>query len=291
VEYFVTVAEELHFGRAAARLRIAQPSLSHQIRRLEQQLGVVLLERTSRHVRLTPSGETLLVEGRRLLRQSQRAVRLTRGADVERLAVGFAGSAATGLLADVLAAFRPAHPAVEVAIRELLLDRVEDISLGEVDVAFTRLLPGQVPDLEIEVIAREPRLAALPASHPLSVRESVTFADLRDERFIVNPASAGERPPARWIEEQRRHGLPGHAVAEAASVQEILELVAAGRGICLVPAPVEERFPRRDVRYVPVTDADAAVVSLARPKGSARPVVRAFIEAAWKVARARGSGS
>src|ERR1035438_7235926 len=97
VQYFVAVAEELHFGRAAERLHIAQPSLSHQIRRLEQQLGVVLLERTSRRVELTPAGQTLLTEGRRLLTQSQRAVRITRAAGSEGLTVGFYGSAASEL--------------------------------------------------------------------------------------------------------------------------------------------------------------------------------------------------
>src|SRR5216683_1741126 len=101
VEYFVAVAEELHFGRAAARLHIAQPSLSHQIRRLEEQLGVKLFDRNSRHVALTPAGEALLTEGRRLLNQAQRAVKITRAANVERLAVGFSGSAAGVLLPEV----------------------------------------------------------------------------------------------------------------------------------------------------------------------------------------------
>src|ERR1700726_2336474 len=95
VEYFVAVAEELHFGRAAERLHLAQPSLSHQIRRLEQQMGVTLLERTSRRVELTPAGHTLLTEGRRLLTQSERAIRVTRAASSERLTVGFYGSAAS----------------------------------------------------------------------------------------------------------------------------------------------------------------------------------------------------
>jgi DNA-binding transcriptional LysR family regulator len=287
VEYFVTVAEELHFGRAAARLHIAQPSLSHQIRRLEQQLGVALLLRSSRRVALTPAGETLLAEGRRLLRQSRRVVRITRAAGVERLAVGFAGSAAAGLLGDVLAAFREQHPAVEVSIRELLFDRIEDVALGEVDIAFTRLVPGQVTDLEIEVLAHEPRVVALPAAHSLAGRKSVDFVDLRGQRFITNPATTDAQPPARWLDEQRRHGLPGRTSARAASLQEILELVAVGSGVCLVPAPVADRFPRADVAHVPVRDADPAVVSLARPRGSARPVTEAFVEAARRVAQGR----
>ncbi len=143
MQYFVAVAEELHFGRAAERLHLAQPSLSHQIRRLEQQLGVTLLERTSRRVELTPAGHVLLTEGRRLLTQSQRAIRVTRAAGAERLTVGFYGSAASALLPGLLRAFAEDHPTVEVSVRELLLGRINDLLAGNVDVAFTRLLPAR----------------------------------------------------------------------------------------------------------------------------------------------------
>jgi DNA-binding transcriptional LysR family regulator len=276
VEYFVAVAEELHFGRAAERLHISQPSLSQQIRRLELQLGVTLLNRTSRRVELTPAGRTLLREGRRLLTQSRRAVQATRAAAGERLTIGFAGSAASALLSPSLGAFGERHPSVTVSLRELMLDRVEDIVTGAVDVAFTRLLPGQV-DLEVEVVAREPRVAAMAATHPLATRESLTFADLQGESFITNPVMDGADPPARWLAEQRAHGLPGRVAAEAASVQEILTLVADRRGMCLVPMAVTRDYRRRDVAYVPVTDADPAVVSLAWAPGGRRPVLDAFI--------------
>jgi DNA-binding transcriptional LysR family regulator len=283
VEYFVAVAEELHFGRAAERLHIAQPSLSHQIRRLEQQLEVTLLDRTSRRVELTAAGRVLLSEGRRLLKQSERVIRLARAAGTEHLAVGFYGSAANEWLARLLQAFGSRHPDVEVSVRDLLLGRIDDILAGSIDVAFTRLLPGQA-GVEVEVIAREPRLVALPSGHPLADRGSVTFEDLRDERFITNPAVDAPSPPVRWLAEQARHGLPGRVAAEAASVQEILTLVATGRGVSLVPASVAEHYTRADVDYVEVTDADAAVVSLAWQPGSLRPTVEAFIETARELA-------
>jgi DNA-binding transcriptional LysR family regulator len=285
VQYFVAVAEELHFGRAAARLHIAQPSLSHQIRQLERQLGVTLLERTSRHVELTPAGRALLSEGRRLLAQSQRVIKAVQAAATERLTVGFYGSAASALLPDVLRAFAEHHPSVEVSVRELLLDRIDDALSGQVDVAFTRLLPGQAA-LEIEVIAHEPRVAALPAGHPLAVRDTIEFVDLRDESFITNPATVDGGPPARWLAEQQRHGLPGRVAAESASIPEILTLVATGRGVCLVPASVERDHPRSDLRYVHVTDADPAVVSLAWTEETLRPELAAFIDTARRVARA-----
>src|SRR6266516_4956564 len=116
VEYFVAVAEELHFGRAAQRLHIAQPSLSQQIRRLEAQLGVTLLERNSRNVELTIAGDALLREGRRTRSQAQNAIRSARGAGSARLTVGFYGSAANALLPEVLREFGRAHPDSNVSV-------------------------------------------------------------------------------------------------------------------------------------------------------------------------------
>ena len=283
MQYFVTVAEELHFGHAAERLHIAQPSLSHQIRRLEQQLQVTLLNRTSRRVELTPAGQVLLTEGRRLLKQSERALALTRAAESERLTIGFYGSAATAWLPRLLRHFSERYPDVDVSVKDLLLGGIEDILDGSVDIAFTRLLPGQA-GIELEVIAREPRLVALANTHPLSDRGSLTFDDLRGESFITNPVIDAQSPPVRWLAEQARHGLPGHVAAQAASVQEILTLVATGRGVSLVPASVADHYPRADVSYVQVTDADPAVVSLAWQREAVRPTVDAFIATARDLA-------
>lgn len=279
MQYFVTVAEELHFGHAAERLHIAQPSLSHQIRRLEQQLEVTLLNRTSRRVELTPAGRVLLTEGRRLLMQSERAIGLTRAAESEHLTIGFYGSAANAWLPRLLRVFNEQHPNIDVSVKDLLLGGIEDILDGSVDIAFTRLLPGQA-SVEVEVIAREPRLVALPNTHPLADRTSIIFDDLRDESFITNPVIDAQGPPVRWLAEQARHGLPGHVAAQAASVQEILTLVATGRGVSLVPASMADHYPRADVNYIQVTDADPAVVSLAWQPGAVRPTVEAFIETA-----------
>src|SRR5271154_1775683 len=290
VEYFVVVAEELHFSRAAARLHIAQPSLSQQIRKLEGLLGVRLLERTSRRVELTAAGETLLVEGRRLLQQANGVVQAVRASGAERLTIGFYGSAATAPLPDVLAAFSDRCPHVQVSLRELLLGDVDDVLSGKVDVAFTRLHPDQC-DVEIEIISSEQRVVALPANHPLAKRESVTFADLREESFITNPMTPSGEPPPRWLAEQQAHGLPGKVASEASSIQEILTLVAAGRGVCLVPAPVACDYPRGGVCYVEVEDAEPALVSLAWQRECRRPSVEAFVETAAEVARAQACAS
>jgi DNA-binding transcriptional LysR family regulator len=284
VEYFVAVAEELHFGRAAERLHIAQPSLSQQIRRLESQLGVTLLERNSRNVHLTEEGNALLREGRKTLSQAQHAIRTTRAAGAPQLSVGFYGSAGSDLLADALRAFGERHPSCSVSVRELPLGSIEAILSSEVNVAFTRLKPGQT-ELEVEVIAQEPRLVALAVAHPLAARETLAFAELAEEGFITNPVvrDHGARP-MRWLAEQRRHGLPGRVAAQSTGVLEILTLVAAGRGVCLVPSAVARHYARDDVTYVPVKDAEPAVVSLAWRQGAVIPALAAFIETVRELA-------
>lgn len=288
VQYFVTVAEELHFGRAAARLHIAQPSLSHEIRRLEQQLGVTLLQRTSRQVELTPAGRSLLADGRRLLAQAQRVIHATRAAGAEEVTVGFYGSAASTLLPDVLRVFGEERPAVRVLVRELLLNRLDELLEGRVDVAFTRLVPDQQgDDLEVEVLLRECRYVALATQHPLAGREELVLEELRDASFITNPVDDSQRPPARWLAEQRRHGLPGRVAATAASIQEILTLVASGRGVCLVPESVARHHQDAGVRYVRVSDAEPAVISIAWTRETMRPAVVGFIEATRQVAADR----
>lgn len=286
VEYFVAVAEELHFGRAADRLHISQPSLSHQIRRLEENLGVKLLQRTSRRVELTFAGEALLRDGPSILRQAHRAILAARAAGREQLTVGFGGSAASGLLPEVLRVFSERYPSVEITLRELRLDGAKDILDGEVDVAFTRLEPGEV-DVTVEVLSREPRVVALPVNHPLAGRDSLAFEDLRDEGFITNPVVQRAGPPVTWLAEQHRHGLPGRVAAAAASLQETLTLVATGRGVCLLPCSVAKIHPRSDIRYVEVPDADPAVVSLAWDPHSGQPVVDAFVRTVRQVASVR----
>src|ERR1700751_5604223 len=285
VDYFVAGAEELHFGRAAERLHIAQPSLTQQIRRLEQQLGVTLLERNSRNVRLTRAGAAFLREGRRALAQAQRAITTARAAGAELLTVGFYGSAGSALLPAVLAAFHEGQPATEVIVREILLGSIDEILDGKVDVAFTRLMPDQT-ELDVEIIATEPRLLAVATTPPLASRKTLAFADLLRESFIVNPMVSHDGPPARWLAEQRRHGLPGRVAAQTRSPQEIMALVGAGKGVCLVPTAAALHDRRPDVVYVPVTDAEPAVVSLAWLPDRSSPILKAFVATACEVATA-----
>lgn len=286
VEYFVAVADELHFGRAAERLHIAQPSLSQQIRRLELQLGVVLFERNSRNVHLTAAGKAFLREAKRTLRQAQRAIETARTVGRPSLRVGFYGSAGSDLLPEILRTFRDHNPPLDISVYELLLGNLDELIDGKLDVAFTRLLPDQT-EFEVEVIAQEPRVLAIASTHPLAKRESVTFAELRNERFITNPAVPSDGVPPRWLAEQRRHGLPGCVAAVARSIQEILAQVASQAGVCLVPASVARHHSRPDVTFVPVTDADPAVTSLVFRRGHESPALDTFLEITREIAGAR----
>ena len=185
----------------------------------------------------------------------------------------------------MLSAFHDRQPMTEVTVREILFGSIDEILDGKVDVAFTRLMPDQT-ELEVEIVATEPRLIALANTHPLAEREALTFADLRGESFIVNPMVSHGGPPARWLAEQRRHRLAGRVAAEARSPEEIMALVGAGRGVCLVPAAAALHDRRPDVVYVPVTDAEPAVVSLAWLPDRLSPVAKAFVATVREAASA-----
>jgi DNA-binding transcriptional LysR family regulator len=281
VRYFVAVAQELHFGRAAERLHIAQPSLSQQIRRLESQLGVTLLTRTSRRVELTAAGAAFLRDGELLLKQAERTVQSVRRTADEALTIGYYGTAASRLLPATLAAFTERRRSTTVTVRELLFGGLEDIFSGSVDLAFTRVRADQLEQLPMTVaeLASEPRVLVVGRSHALASRISVSLRELADERFIVNPVIA-DNEIGRWQGEQRRHGLAGRISGRARSVSELLTMVATGIGITLVPVSVARQYRPPTITYVPVTDAEPAVISLVWPTGRLAPYAEEFVEAA-----------
>jgi DNA-binding transcriptional LysR family regulator len=282
VRYFVAVAQEQHFGRAAERLHIAQPSLSQQIRRLESQLGVVLLTRTSRRVELTTAGAALLRDGEQLLQQARRTVQTVRRTADDTLAVGYYGTAASRLLPGTLAEFGERRPSTTVGVRELLFGDLDEIIAGSVDLAFTRLRADQLGHLSLTVaeLASEPRVLVVARSHRLAGRISVSLRELDEDRFIVNPGTDDPNAIGRWKDEQRRHGLPGRIAGRARSVTELLTMVAAGNGITLVPVSVARQHRPPTITYIPVTDAEPAVISLVWPTGTLSSSAEAFVEAA-----------
>jgi DNA-binding transcriptional LysR family regulator len=268
LRYFVAVAERLHFRRAAEDLHIAQPALSRQVRALERDLGVTLLDRDQRSTTLTPAGRQLLEDAAPLLagadatrRRVQRAARGT-----HRLVVGFrAGVTVTA----AVRAFAAARPDVTVDVQRLEWDDQEELLRGgRVDVAFVRR-PIDERGLRLVPLFTEDRLAALPAGHPLAGRAALVEADLAGEEHL------------RYLRSAPGPDGPGPRLR---SVEEKLEHVAAGNGIILLPRSATAYYTRPDVVYVPVRDAAPDAVLLACEAGRRSRLLTDFFAAATAAA-------
>ncbi len=194
---FVTLAEELHFGRAAERLGMAQPPLSLQIQSLEAGLGVRLFERSRRHVALTEAGRLFLPEAQATLEQAERARRIAQQAargEVGQLFIGFTGSAPfNAAMPAIISRFRRAWPGLHMVLRELsTTDQLAALAEGSLDIGFVR--PGQPQEtagVETRLVLDEPLVVALPEQHPLAGRDSLAMADLAGESFILHPRAIG----------------------------------------------------------------------------------------------------
>ena len=238
IRYFVAVAEELHFGRAAERLHMAQPGLSQQIKSLEQQLGVRLLERTSRLVRLTPAGDLLLGEGRRLIAQSERVIDRVRRAglgQIGRVTVAAIGSATYDVIPRLLRAHRRRYPDVEVVLREMSTPtQAHALRSGEIDIGFLRV-PADTGELVTHTVREERMALMLPEAHPLAAMKEVPLRALAREPLILFPAA----PRPSWadtvIAACREAGFEPLVAQEAMESATVVSFVAAEIGIAPVP--------------------------------------------------------
>lgn len=293
LRYFVTVAEELHFGRAAEKLHISQPPLSMQIRSLETELGVMLLNRTRRHVSLTQAGQAFLQEARQILARIEQAVLVTRRAgrgEIGELAVGFISVADYNVLPIVLREFRHRFPLVNLTLRESTTDaQIEDLRAGRIDVGFV-LPPINEPALESVSILREPLIAALPERHPLAQkRGKLVLANLKDAPFILFP-----RPMAPGLYDAvvsfcRSAGFSPRVEQEAVQMQTIVSLVSAELGVALIPASLTN-LRRTGVTYKRLRETSPLTeIHLAWRRGDELPALRVFVELAAKTARTRVS--
>ncbi|MGW8380805.1 LysR family transcriptional regulator [Streptomyces sp. ODS28] len=234
---FVAVAEELHFGRAAKRLHMAQPPLSQQIRQLERELGVQLFERSTRSVRLTSAGDAFLGPVRTVLEDLEIAGRVARAAgrgEYGRVSVGFAGASSHSTLPLLTRAVRAAHPGIELVMQgqtyaDQALARVAD---GSLDLGFVRR-PADRPGVRTRLIGREELVCALPADHRLARCERIAVADLAGEPFVSFPANAGSSLRACTLRTCEEAGFGPRVVQEAPDSYTILALVAMGVGVTL----------------------------------------------------------
>ncbi|MGW4063203.1 LysR family transcriptional regulator [Amycolatopsis sp. NPDC004747] len=272
LQCFVAVAEELHFGRAAQRLGIAQPPLSRTIARLERRLGVVLLERTSRKVSLTDAGAVLLAEGRAVLGALATAERRTRRAAASRpsLVLATKAGASPELLAKLLDAYaaEPGAAAVDLLLCESRPQQA--LHDGRADVALLHLPFDPVAGLDTEVLHTEGQVAILPSGHPLGARSGVRLAEV---------GSLPDLPPARWPGPGGRY--PEGPGAEVRNLTQLFQLIALGRTTVVMPESSGAGLPEGLVA-VPVLDAPPVTTVIAWPPHSRSRALADLVRAATR---------
>ncbi|WP_026146336.1 LysR family transcriptional regulator [Zestomonas thermotolerans] len=284
LRYFVAVAEELHFGRAAERLGISQPPLSQQIQALEEELGARLLERTNRRVALTEVGRLFLAEARQVLAQSDKAVQLARRAqrgEIGELKIGFTSSAPfTSTIPRSIFAFRQAYPAVHLELLEMSSRQVV-AALQERRVQVGVIRPLALPEgMERTELFREPLVAVLRADHPLAQGRDggIGLAELAEEPFVYFPVSFGTGLYDQLLELTRQAGFTPRIAQEAGEAMTIIGLVAAGLGVSVLPASFR-RMRIDGVVFLELLDPGAtSAVWLVRRSRECSPQALAFVE-------------
>ncbi|MEV8127493.1 LysR family transcriptional regulator [Streptomyces sp. NPDC085944] len=273
LRYFVAVAEELNFARAAERLGISPPPLSRAIRRLEAELGVTLFERTTHRVTRTPAGDVLLAEARVALDALEAAGhRARRAAEEPKLVLAVKADGDAGLLEPILTRYASEPGSVPVAVR--LCGWREQPGLlrsGEADVALVHT-PFDRTGLDTETLTAEPRVAVLAADHPLAARDRLELADLGLDAGNVE----------RHIDEAAR----GHG-----DLAQVLTAVSLGKVVTLLPASVTARYPRPGIAYRPVLDAPPVVLALAWPQQSRSTATAALVRTATEIAETARAGT
>lgn len=260
LRYFVAVAEEQHFGRAAARLHMAQPPLSQAIRGLETDLGVELLRRTTRRVDLTAAGAAYLERARQILATVDEAgheARLVASGSIGRLAIGCVGSATYSLLPALARGLSAELPGIDFAFRgEMLVpDEVRSLRTGEIDIALLRP-PVVDPAISLRVLRSERMVAAFPADHRLAHRRRIRVRDLRDQPLIVHSARRESAMYDAVLRLCRSAGFEPTITHEADETSTLVTLVAGGLGSAIVPDPVCA-LQLGGVAYVSIADPDA----------------------------------
>jgi len=266
VRYFIAVAEHRHFGRAAADLRIAQPSLSRQIRSLEQQLGARLLDRTPQGTRLTEAGEIFLPRAKALLRSAAQAAAATRAAaQPSRITIGYT----SGLI------LTPArqHPDAEVHTLHLPWNEPREALLGHRADAVVTRLPLRTDGLHVTILYDDPRVLLIPHSHRLAGKESVTLDDIADEPMPRLPDAAWN---AYWRIDPRPDGTPAPDGPLVNAVEDKVELIAAGQAVAIVSAGLRAESMHPDLTTIALEDVDPTHVVLATRASDRSRLVAAF---------------
>jgi DNA-binding transcriptional LysR family regulator len=260
LRYAVAVAEELHFGRAAARLHISQPPLSQQIRQLEDEIGTRLFRRTNRQVQLTEAGEAFVKEARAILAHSEFAARMARRAskgEIGQLTVGTVTSTDSGffrIVVEILKVFASRYPDVRLILRSMNSEQqIRGLREGALDIGFLTL-PVDDGELEIDWVRAEPLMLALPENHPLCKRKTIPLKMLGNERHVMYSRSMFPGYYDSIISACRKAGFSLNIVHEADAIYTMLALVAAGVGVSMIPASLQETA-RHGIEFRRITGA------------------------------------
>jgi DNA-binding transcriptional LysR family regulator len=290
LRYFVTVAETLHFGRAAAALHISQPPLSRAIRALEERLGVTLLARNRRRVVLTPEGARLLGEARRILGQLERTVQEVRGmarGEEGRLRIGFVSLADYGVLPQLLKTFKAARPGIALALREMLSpEQAGALAGGELDFGLQLPPVSGAEDMDHLVVQRERFVAALPARHRLAAAKGkLAVSALAGEPFVMVPRDIAPGLYDIVSGLAARAGITFNIAQEAIQMQTVVSLVSSGLGAAMVPGSIAN-LGRRGVVYRELADSHPKLdLWLAWPRSAQSAAARDFLSFARQQAR------
>jgi DNA-binding transcriptional LysR family regulator len=296
LRYFVAVAEELSFTRAAERLHIGQPPLSHQIQQLEAEVGAQLLERSKRWVRLTEAGKLFLDDARRVLALSEQAMQTARRAErgeAGELRVGFTFSTPlTPLFAAVINRYRQQYPGVQLTLQEMsTVGQIEALAARELDLGLVRPPELTLPEsVELTILRRDPLVMVLPIRHPLAQKKTIAIHDLKGEPLVMYPESAGTGIHPQINRLCREAGFKPTIAMEAGEASTIIGLVAAGCGVSVLPSSFDI-IRMSEVCYRPLADAEATTaLYLAKRKDVISPLIAAFVEVATDAARHPGEG-
>lgn len=281
LRYFIAVAEELNFTRAAERLKMAQPPLSQQIKELENELGTNLFRRTKRKVELTESGRVFLNEARLTLQQLQKGVEVTRLAGsgkVGRLRVGFIGSAMDRYLIEIIQAFTSAFPDVTLSLKEMTSSQqLEALQASRIDIGFMRTFICN-ENFESKIYSEEPLVAVLPEKHPLAEKEKISIKEIGNDPFIFFPRKYGSYFYDLLTNFFNRHGVSLNVVQEAIHMHTIVNLVATGIGVSVVPESVQN-FQRPGIKYLKILEGTPDItLCYTWSKNNTSSVLEAFIK-------------
>lgn len=282
LHYFIAVAEELHFTRAAERLHMAQPPLSQQIRDLETQLGIKLFERTKRHVELTPAGKVFLTEARLVLAQADRAVKAAQRAgrgEIGQLIIGFNSSATYSVLPKILQRFRDCCPEVELILHELTTSQqLELLRKHQIHVGLL-YLPLDDAELKFISVLKEPLMVTIPDTHPLRDQPQISLHALKNTPFIMPPHHLGGGLYRQIIKLFQQTNFQPQVVQEAIVLQTAISLVAGGVGVTIVPASLQN-LQRPGVIYKPLVEPTPEIeIAVAWRPHDSSPVLQNLINA------------